>query len=279
MVAESRIRRIGAAAADIVLFFVLLQLFLFLFTMPIVPLQKVIHTEVVFLILNEALMLAGVLLAAYVVLRIREFPFKGMGFFLQGCRKSFLGGALLVVLLYAAGFGLSLLLGAVEVVGVRFSPLSLLLSLLFFFLVAVTEEVMTRGFILGRMLDGGVPRLVALVVSAVLFSLMHLSNPHFAFVPFLNIVLAGCFLGASYVYTRNLCFPITLHWFWNWIQGPLLGYNVSGNEFGQESLLVVRFPVDSLINGGSFGFEGSVLCSVLLIIGTVLIIREKKLQR
>nr|MDE6348537.1 CPBP family intramembrane metalloprotease [Bacteroides sp.] len=98
-------------------------------------------------------------------------------------------------------------------------------------------------------------------------------------VPFLNIVLAGCFLGASYVYTRNLCFPITLHWFWNWIQGPLLGYNVSGNEFGQESLLVVRFPVDSLINGGSFGFEGSVLCSVLLIIGTVLIIREKKLQR
>lgn len=52
------------------------------------------------------------------------------------------------------------------------------------FLVAVTEEVIGRGFILGRMLDGGVNKFVALLISAVLFSLMHLFNPSFAFVPF-----------------------------------------------------------------------------------------------
>ena len=139
---------------------------------------------------------------------------------------------------------------------------------------AVTEEVIGRGFILGRMLDGGVNKFVALLISAVLFSLMHLFNPSFAFVPFLNIMLAGCFLGASYIYTRNLCFPIALHWFWNWIQGSVLGYKVSGNEFSNENLLILHFPEENLINGGTFGFEGSILCSLLLVLGTVIILRH-----
>lgn len=272
MVTESRIRRIGAAAVDVVFFSVLFLLFLFLFSMPIVPLQKVIHTEVCFLMLNEVMMLAGALLAAYIVFRSRELPFRGLGLTLKGWRRSLWTGALFIACLYAAGFGLSLWLGAVEVAAVCLSPVSLLLSLLFFFLVAVTEEVMVRGFILGRMLDGGVNKFVALSVSAVLFSLMHLFNPNFAFVPFLNIVLAGFFLGASFIYTRNLCLPIVLHWFWNWIQGPVLGYKVSGNEFSEGSLLVLRLPEENLINGGGFGFEGSMLCSLLLVVGTVLII-------
>ena len=62
------------------------------------------------------------------------------------------------------------------------------------------------------------------------------------------------------------------HWFWNWIQGPVLGYNVSGNSFGYETLLTLRFPEENLINGGSFGFEGSVLCSLLQVAGIALII-------
>ena len=87
-------------------------------------------------------------------------------------------------------------------------------------------------------------------------------------------MLAGCFLGASYIYTRNLCFPIALHWFWNWIQGSVLGYKVSGNEFSNKNLLILHFPEENLINGGTFGFEGSILCSLLLVLGTVIILRH-----
>lgn len=89
-----------------------------------------------------------------------------------------------------------------------FSPISLLASLLLYFLVAVTEEVIGRGFILGRMLDGGVDKFVALFISAVLFSLMHLFNPSFTFVPFLNIVLAGCFLGLPIYIRATSVFPL-----------------------------------------------------------------------
>ena len=91
----------------------------------------------------------------------QEASFFGLGLSLKGWGRSLLNGALFVVFLYAVGFGLSLLLGAVEVAGVLFSPISLLSSLLLYFLVAVTEEVIGRGFILGRMLDGGVNKFVA----------------------------------------------------------------------------------------------------------------------
>ena len=279
LVTASKAKSIWLAFVDIVLFAVLSMIFLFLFALPFALVFPELKTEVgetniYFQMLNEVLMLVSGLIAACMVLGFRKLPFSGLGLSLKGWGRSLLRGALFVVFLYVVGFGLSLLLGAVEVVGFLFSPISLLVSLLLYFFVAVTEEVIGRGFILGRMLDGGINKFVALFISAVLFSLMHLFNPNFAFVPFLNIMLAGCFLGASYIYTRNLCFPIALHWFWNWIQGSVLGYKVSGNEFSNENLLILHFPEENLINGGTFGFEGSILCSLLLVLGTVIILRH-----
>lgn len=278
-VAAGKAKRIRLTFVDIVLFVVLFMILLFLFAMPFAiafPELKTLAGGASFylMMLNEVLMLASGLVSACMVLGFRKLPFSSLGLSFKGWGRSLLNGALFVVFLYAVGFGLSLLLGAVDVAGGLFSPISLSASLLLYFLVAVTEEVIGRGFILGRMLDGGVNKFVALFISAVLFSLMHLFNPGFTFVPFLNIVLAGCFLGASYIYTRNLCFPIALHWFWNWIQGPVLGYKVSGNEFSNENLLILHFPEENLINGGTFGFEGSILCSLLLVLGTVIIIRH-----
>lgn len=279
LVTASKAKSIWLAFVDIVLFAVLSMIFLFLFAIPFALVFPELKTEVgetniYFQMLNEVLMLVSGLIAACMVLGFRKLPFSGLGLSLKGWGRSLLRGALFVVFLYVVGFGLSLLLGAVEVVGFLFSPISLLVSLLLYFFVAVTEEIIGRGFILGRMLDGGINKFVALFISAVLFSLMHLFNPNFAFVPFLNIMLAGCFLGASYIYTRNLCFPIALHWFWNWIQGSVLGYKVSGNEFSNENLLILHFPEENLINGGTFGFEGSILCSLLLVLGTVIILRH-----
>ena len=94
---------------------------------------------------------------------------------------------------------------------------------------------------------------------------------------FINILLAGVLLGSSYIYTRNLCFPIALHWFWNWIQGPVLGYEVSGNKFG-ESMLTLHLPEANLMNGGAFGFEGSMLCTVLMILGTGVILKMFRIK-
>ena len=262
--------------ADIVLFYVIGTLITMFLCVPLFLIQKALGMEMQegslpSLFLERLLMLVGYLSAAVLVLRWRKLPLSLLGMSLRGRGKDLLAGLGIAVLLYAVGFGTSLLMGTVEIASVEWVPRDLLGTLLFFLLVAVTEEVMLRGFVLGRMLSAGMNRFVALFLSSALFSAMHLFNPNFALLPFVNILLAGCLLGASFLYTRNLCFPVVLHWFWNWLQGPVLGYEVSGMDSG-ETLLTLRLTGSDLLTGGSFGFEGSLLCTVLLVVGTLAIV-------
>lgn len=269
-------KSVGCLAVDILLFYVIGTSILMFLGVFLFLIQKMSETEIpegnlLLFIWDRLLMLVSYLSAAVLVLRWRRLPLSLLGLSLKGRWKDLLAGLGVAVLLYVVGFGLSLLTGTVEVAGVQLVPSALLGTLLLFLLVAVTEEVMLRGFVLGRMLAGGMNRFVALFLSSALFSAMHLFNPNFALLPFVNILLAGCLLGASFLYTRNLCFPIALHWFWNWMQGPVLGYEVSGMNSG-ESLLTLRLTGSDLLTGGSFGFEGSLLCTVLLVVGTLAII-------
>lgn len=269
-------RSAGRLVADIVLFYVIGTLITMFLCVPLFLIQKALGMEMQegclpSLFLERLLMLVGYLSAAVLVLRWRNLPLSLLGMSLKGRGKDLLAGLGVAVLLYAVGFGTSLLMGTVEIASVQWIPRDLLGTLLFFLLVAVTEEVMLRGFVLGRMLSVGMNRFVALFLSSALFSAMHLFNPNFALLPFVNILLAGCLLGASFLYTRNLCFPVVLHWFWNWLQGPVLGYEVSGMDSG-ETLLTLRLTGSDLLTGGSFGFEGSLLCTVLLVVGTLAII-------
>lgn len=269
-------RSAGRLVADIVLFYVIGTLITMFLCVPLFLIQKALGIEMQegslpSLFLERLLMLVGYLSAAVLVLRWRNLPLSLLGMSLRGRGKDLLAGLGVAVLLYAVGFGTSLLMGTVEIASVQWIPRDLLGTLLFFLLVAVTEEVMLRGFVLGRMLSAGMNRFVALFLSSALFSAMHLFNPNFALLPFVNILLAGCLLGASFLYTRNLCFPVVLHWFWNWLQGPVLGYEVSGMDSG-ETLLTLRLTGSDLLTGGSFGFEGSLLCTVLLVVGTLAIV-------
>lgn len=269
-------RSAGRLVADIVLFYVIGTLITMFLCVPLFLIQKALGMEMLegslpSLFLERLLMLVGYLSAAVLVLRWCKLPLSLLGMSLRGRGKDLLAGLGVAVLLYAVGFGTSLLMGTVEIASVQWVPRDLLGTLLFFLLVAVTEEVMLRGFVLGRMLSAGMNRFVALFLSSALFSAMHLFNPNFALLPFVNILLAGCLLGASFLYTRNLCFPVVLHWFWNWLQGPVLGYEVSGMDSG-ETLLTLRLTGSDLLTGGSFGFEGSLLCTVLLVVGTLAIV-------
>ena len=279
----SRMMSWGMAVFDVLLFIALFLLLCGLLVLATEPLSasmagtafvQFMNTE----IFSELLMLVAALCAATLVFRLRRIPLAVWGL---GCRPVEWGkGLLFALLLYAVGFSVSLLLGAVRVESVYVSFPSLLFSLSFFLLVGFTEELMMRGVVMGRMLWGKVPGWAALFLSSFLFSLMHLFNPDFSFLPFLNIFLAGILLGIPYLYTRNLSFSISLHCFWNWLQGPVLGYNVSGTDLsGQlsgDTLLTLQQTGSSLLNGGSFGFEGSLICTVLLVTASVILWRMGK---
>ena len=273
---NSKTKRFGQVAIDIALFAALAFIILTIIGIPLWAMWESPGNgganEICYLIPLEALTLISVFLSAWVVWRFRKVSLAVWGRSLALRRKDVLAGILLAVVLYAVGFGISLLAGAVEVAGVALNLSTLFISLGFCLLVAITEELALRGFVLERMLQGGVNKFWALFLSAALFSLIHIGNPNFDFLSFINLLLAGILLGSSYIYTRNLSFPIALHWFWNWIQGPVLGYEVSGNKFC-DGLLTLHLPEANLINGGAFGFEGSILCTVLMIAGTGVILK------
>mgnify|MGYP001538872813 FL=1 len=273
---ESKAKRFGKVAIDIISFVTLAVIIITILGIPFSAVLQKLGKEgadkMFYFVLSETLMLIGIFLSAWIVWHFRGVSLAGLGRSLAIRKKDLLSGISLAIVLYAVGFGVSLLAGAIEIAGVVFNPSSLLISFVFFLLVAITEEFALRGFVLERMLQGGVNKFWALFLSATLFSLVHIANPNFDFLSFINILLAGILLGSSYIYTRNLCFPIALHWFWNWIQGPVLGYEVSGNKFC-DGLLTLYLPEANLINGGAFGFEGSILCTVLMVAGTAVILK------
>ena len=154
---------------------------------------------------------------------------------------------------------------------------NLLLSLLALIMVAFSEEIAFRGYILNNLMDS-FNKWIALFISAVLFSLFHLGNSYIGFIPLANIFLAGLLLGINYIYTRNLWFGILLHFSWNFFQGPLLGFKVSGINIA--SVLQTDLQGDLMITGGNFGFEGSIIDMALTLISILMLywIYEKKFK-
>lgn len=149
------------------------------------------------------------------------------------------------------------------------SGAELLQYILFFFIVSFLEELVFRGYVLDNLLEDMHPAL-ALFISSALFMALHLMNPNLEALPIINLFLAGFLLGASFIYTKNLWFPIGLHWSWNLFQGPIFGFEVSGIPF--PSLFNQDILVDNSWTGGLFGFEGSILCTIIIVVGTLLIL-------
>ncbi|NDV59709.1 CPBP family intramembrane glutamic endopeptidase [Bacteroides sp. 519] len=266
---------------SIPLFIIASRILMLVTSVVYVSFEQLIKTDSVYVSLFKEIIQWSILAAvttftAYIFLKYIDLVSpKELGLSIKGRAKDCLGGFLLAIVLYAIGFSVSLMLGAVSVTEVHFDFLLLTLNLLLFFVAAWFEEVLCRGYIQGRLMTK-MNKFLALGITSIIFSALHLGNQHIDVLPMINLFLAGIMLGASFLYTRNLWFPIVLHMFWNWIQGPVLGYEVSGTE--RLSLLTLSLPENNIINGGAFGFEGSIICTVLLILASGLIILwgEKK---
>jgi membrane protease YdiL (CAAX protease family) len=147
--------------------------------------------------------------------------------------------------------------------GIETDYTGILIQLGLMVIVAFTEEVTFRGYIL-RNLMLSMPPWVALLISSMLFALVHSANPNVTVLPVVNVFFAGLLLGINYIFTRNLWFGILLHFAWNFGQGAVLGYEVSGLD--TPHLLQQYVPGTPLWTGGEFGFEGSLICTILLVL-------------
>lgn len=213
--------------------------------------------------------LVGTLLVVWLFVRfVERLPFSEVGFQRKnGWQESgagFLAGALAIV----SGVLILFVTGKL-----KFEPLqpdlrAIANSVLFYFAVAVTEELLFRGYVL-RSLMQSFNKPVAVIISSLGFAAMHLFNPHMGLQAFIDLFLSGLVFGFAYSYTKRLWFPIGLHWSWNLVQS-WADFNVSGTP--HQALVKTQLSGPEWITGGAFGFEASIyaiLIDSLLVIGII----------
>lgn len=242
----------------------------------------------------------GSLLAAFLSMWLAgrfldQRPFRDFGFHLDGgwwldlAFGMFLGALLMtLIFLTELAFGWITVTGSFESLqpGTPFA-LGILLPLGIFLCVGVYEEMLSRGYQLRNAAEGlNYPAIgpraavvLAWVLSSSVFGLLHIFNPNATILSTFNIALAGLLLGAGYVITGELAIPIGLHITWNFFQGNVYGFPVSGLEPLGATFLTIEQGGPDLFTGGVFGPEAGLLDPAATIVGILLIVLWVRFRR
>ena len=191
-----------------------------------------------------------------------------------------LGNGLLIgVAYFGVVVGVMALMDGYSITGAHFNWFPQLSSFLFFFLVAVFEEILFRG-VLFRLIDDRWNTGAALIVSSLAFGAMHLFNTGATLWSAVAIAIeAGLVLGAAYKCSGTLWLPIGIHWAWNYVQGNVLGFAVSGSPV-EEKIFSSIISGPDWLTGGIFGAEASVpAVGVGLVLAIILLANCKRDRR
>jgi len=214
-------------------------------------------------------------------------PFADFGFHLGGrWWLDLLVGMALGALLMTAVFLCELGLGWITVTGVFLSvvpgtpfALAILIPAAVYVCVGVYEELLARGYQLRNAAEGlNLPFvgsrnavILAWVLSSAFFGYLHANNPNATLSSTFNVALAGLMLGFGYVLTGELAIPIGLHIAWNFFQGSVYGFPVSGLKPLGAVFLSTDQGGPALWTGGAFGPEGGLLGPAAMVLGCLLI--------
>ncbi len=127
---------------------------------------------------------------------------------------------------------------------------------------AIGEELLFRGYAFQVLLRELGPFATILPVS-VLFGLSHSANAGSSPLSLANTIGWGIVLGVAFLRSGDLWLPIGLHYGWNLIL-PLLGVPLSGFRMGITGY-VLDWHIGDLWSGGSYGPEGGILTSFVLL--------------
>lgn len=152
-------------------------------------------------------------------------------------------------------------------------PILFILGLFpFWLLQGGTEEVATRGWLLTRIASrANLP--LAIAISSSLFGFLHLGNSGVTFLSVLNIILDGVLAGLLLIYTNSIWLVVAQHGTWNYVQGNLLGFQVSGTGADASIFSFTMGSGPDWLTGGAFGAEGSIITTLVLLVSLVIVYR------
>jgi uncharacterized protein len=232
--------------------------------------------------LLSVLTLAAMVFSYWVGTKMDKRSFSSFGFhFSKQWWRDFGFGLALGALSMVFIFGVELAAGWLKVtgffqtsaVGIPFG-VGIGCALINFFCVGIYEEMLSRGYetrnlaegIRGRLLNPKMAVLVSYLVTSTIFGLLHLGNPNTSWISTVLLMAAGLFLGLGYILTGELALPIGLHMTWNFFEGNVFGFAVSGTNAG-ATFIAIQQNGPTFLTGGAFGPEAGLIGLLAIILG------------
>ena len=226
-----------------------------------------------FLGLNAVVLFIPSLLAVYLMARfVDRVPMSVFGLtFHTGWFRDVLLGVAFAAAMVVAVIGAAALFGGVDVKwnasGMAAQALATMAVLS---ILAFSEELVFRGYPLQVFLKGIGP-LAAMLLISFLFALLHMDNDGASLLSTVNTLIAGVFLSRAYLQTRSIWLPYGIHVGWNVGTAVVVGVPVSGID--TATILKTQIGGSSILSGGEYGPENSLLGTLVFLAGAVLIRR------
>jgi membrane protease YdiL (CAAX protease family) len=230
------------------------------------------------LVIGELVLFSSVTLSVYLARRLldrRTFVSLGLSLDSLAIRDLLFGillAGLMMGLIYLVEWALGWLTFdgyAWQEGGISQLLISMAAVFLVFIIVGWQEELLSRGYWLQNM-EEGLNLFWAVLLSSSFFALAHLGNPNSSWIAILGLVLAGVFLAFGYLRTRQLWLPIGLHIGWNFFEGPVFGFPVSGLT-DMPRLLIHTVNGPEIVTGGAFGPEAGLVIIPAMVLGALVI--------
>jgi membrane protease YdiL (CAAX protease family) len=201
---------------------------------------------------------------------------RSIGLEWVGALKNYGRGLLIGLMMFAAAIGLAALPGYIIVESSTTQPQGVaaiggvLLVMLGWMVQGAAEEAIARGWVL-PVIGGRYHPVAGILVSSVVFAAFHSFNPNLSPIAILNLFLFGLFAALYALYEGGLWGVFSIHSVWNWAQGNLFGFEVSGMASPGGTVFNLMETGPDIITGGAFGPEGGLAVTVVLVISCLLV--------
>jgi uncharacterized protein len=154
-------------------------------------------------------------------------------------------------------FIVSLSLGLIKVSSLGVDIKTLIFYTALIFLSAGYEELVFRCILLTILIKFLKNPWVAILITSIYFGYVHFDNDHATLLSAISNGIGGVIFGIAYIYTKKIWFPWAIHFAWNYVQAPILGFPVSGFEV--EGIFTLNLLDHSWLSGGLYGPEGGIV--------------------
>ena len=246
----------------VVIFIIVINQLLILPLMPIFndSLEEIFSFSGTSNLVDEAFSL---FLSIFLMTKISKLKIEQLGFTKDNIVFSYLKGALFGILQIFSVFFIIFGLKAIDVYYVGNINILLLIKVFIFFVFqGLFEEILFRGYLM-PFFSKVIGIKFTIILLSFLFTCIHLLNPNLNIVGLVNIFLSGVTFSLIYYYTGNLWIVGAMHTLWNFILGFIVGSQVSGIDTYNSIFFSIPVGNKDLISGGKFGFEASIIETIL----------------